>query len=112
MKLQTKLILTGLAVLLPLLPATAAPVTWGGWTAVTDNTAIQTLGGYTTYGGVNFNGPTTTISNGTRDVVFTGIAQNASGTAADITVAGANFDFQSTLAGNSNVTTAVGSPQT
>jgi hypothetical protein len=111
-KLQTKLILTGLAVLLPLLPATAAPVTWGGWTAVTDNTAIQTLGGYTTYGGVNFNGPTTTISNGTRDVVFTGIAQNASGTAADITVAGANFDFQSTLAGNSNVTTAVGSPQT
>ena len=95
----------------------AAPVTWGSWTAVTNNTAIQTTAGYTTYGGVNFNGSTTTINNGPSgsggtNVVFTGIAQNASGTAAGITVGTSNFLFQSTGTGNSNVTSAVGSPQT
>lgn len=105
-------LILALAALFHLLPAHAAPVSWGAWTAVTDNTAIQTPGGYTTFGGVNFNGSTTTINNGTMDVVFTGIAQNASGTAAGITVASANFDFQSTIASNSSVTTAVGSPQT
>ncbi len=95
---------------LPLL-SPAAPVAWGAWTAVSSNTAIQTLANYTTYGGVNFNGSTTTINNGTRDVTFTGVAQNGSGTAAGVTVATTGFDFQST-GNNSNVTAAVGSPQT
>jgi hypothetical protein len=98
------------AVALPLV-SQAAPVIWGAWTAVTDNTAIQTLGGYTTYGGVNFNGSTTTINNGSTDVTFTGIAQNASGAAAGITVGTSGFAFQST-GNNSNVVSAVGSPQT
>jgi hypothetical protein len=90
----------------------AATVTWGAWTAVTNNTAIQILAGYTTTGGVNFNGSNTTISNGTADVTFTGIAQNASGSAAGISVGTSGFDFASSGSGNSNVTTAVGSPQT
>jgi hypothetical protein len=90
----------------------AAPVTWGSWTAVTSNTAIQTLTGYSTYGGVNFNGSATTINNGTMDVTFTGIAQNASGTTAGITIGSSGFAFQSTGGGNSNVVSAVGTPQT
>ncbi len=98
------------AVALPL-SSDAAPVVWGSWTAVSDHTAIHTPGGYTTYGGVNFNGSTTTINNGTMDVTFTGIAQNASGTAAGITVATSGFGFQST-GNNSNVVSAVGAPQT
>ncbi|MCX6878183.1 MAG: hypothetical protein NTW21_30885 [Verrucomicrobia bacterium] len=90
-----------------------AVITWEpSWTAVTDNTAIQTLGGYTTYGGVNFNGSTTTINNGSTDVEFTGIAQNASGTAAGITVGNSGFNFQSPATNNSNVVSAVGTPQT
>jgi MYXO-CTERM domain-containing protein len=94
------------------LSSQAAVVTWGTWTAVTSNTAIQTLAGYTTYGGVNFNGSDTTINNGSMDVGFTGIAQNASGTSAGITVGNSGFDFASTGSGNSNVASAVGSPQT
>jgi hypothetical protein len=90
----------------------AAPVTWGSWTAVSDNTAIQTLSGYAPIAGVNFNGTTTTIPNGTQDVGFVGIAQNASGSVAGITVATSGFDFASTGGGNSNVVSAVGSPQT
>jgi hypothetical protein len=46
------------------------------------------------------------------DVTLTGIAQNASGAAAGITVGTAGFAFQSTGGGNSNVVSAVGSPQT
>jgi hypothetical protein len=91
---------------------TPTGVTWGSWTSVTDHTAIQTLGEYTTYGGVNFNGATTTINNGSTDVTFTGIAQNASGTAAGITVGTSGFNFQSPSNNNSNVVSAVGSPQT
>ena len=96
------------------LSSQAAVVTWGSWTAVSDNTQILTPGGYT-YGGVNFNGSTTTINNGVggvggTDVIFTGIAQNASDSAAGITVASSGFAFQST-GNNSNVSTAVGSPQ-
>ena len=91
---------------------TPTGVTWGAWTSVTDHTAIQTLGGYTTYGGVNFNGATTTINNGSTDVTFTGIAQNASGTAAGVTVGTSGFNFQSPSNNNSNVVSAVGSPQT
>jgi hypothetical protein len=60
---------------------------------------------------VNFNGSTTTINNGSTDVTFTGIAQNASGSAAGITVGTSGFAFQST-GNNSNVVSAVGSPQT
>jgi hypothetical protein len=88
----------------------AAVVTWGGWTLVTNVAGIQTPTGYT-YGGVNFNGSTTTINNGTQNVVFTGIALNASGTTDGITVASTNFAFQSTVSSNSNVVSAVGSPQ-
>jgi hypothetical protein len=84
-----------------------AVVTWGSWTAVSDETAIQTPGGYT-YGGVNFNGSDTTIGS----VAFTSIAQNASGTANDITVSSTGFAFQSTGSGNSNVVSTEGSPQT
>ena len=91
---------------------TPTGVTWDSWTSVTDHTAIQTLGEYTTYGGVNFNGATTTINNGSTDVTFTGIAQNASGTAAGITVGTSGFNFQSPSNNNSNVVSAVGSPQT
>lgn len=90
----------------------AATITWGSWTGVTNNTAIQVLGGYTTVAGVNFNGSTTTINNGTVDVSFIGIARNASGSAAGITVASSGFSFGSTAPGNSNVNSAVGSPQT
>lgn len=93
------------------LSSQAATVTWGGWTSVTNAAGIQTPTGYT-YGGVNFNGSTTTINNGTQDVVFTGIAQNASGTTNGITVGSTGFAFQSTASGNSNVVSAVGSPQT
>jgi hypothetical protein len=80
---------------------------WGTWTAVSDETAIQTPGGYT-YGGVNFNGSDTTIGS----VAFTGIAQNDSGVANGVTVTTSGFAFQSTGTGNSNVASAVGSPQT
>jgi hypothetical protein len=93
------------------LSSQAAVVSWGSWTDVTNVAGIQTPTGYT-YGGVNFNGSTTTINNGTQDVVFTGIAQNASGTTDGITVASSGFAFQSTGSGNSNVVSAVGSPQT
>ena len=106
----TEVLLCFAAAALPL-SSYAAPVAWGNWTAVTNNTAIQTLGGYTTYGGVNFNGSTTTINNGTLDVTFAGAALNGSGTAAGVTIAATGFDFQST-GNNSNVTSAVGSPQT
>jgi hypothetical protein len=105
------IIICAAGVALPL-SSHAATVTWGTWTSVTNHTAIQTLGGYTTYGGVNFNGSTTTINNGSMDVTLTGIAQNASGAAAGITVGTAGFAFQSTGGGNSNVVSAVGSPQT
>lgn len=92
--------------------AQAAVVTWEpAWTAVTDNTAIKTLAGFSTIGGVNFNGSNTTISNGTTNVDFTGIAQNASGVTAGITVSSTGFGFQST-GNNSNVVSAVGAPQT
>jgi hypothetical protein len=57
------IIICAAGVALPL-SSHAATVTWGTWTSVTNHTAIQTLGGYTTYGGVNFNGSTTTINNG------------------------------------------------
>jgi len=86
---------------------TPAVVTWGSWTAVTDDTAILTPGGYT-YGGVNFNGSDTTIGS----VLFTGIAQNASGLTNGVTVGSTGFAFQSTGTGNSNVVSAVGAPQT
>jgi hypothetical protein len=111
MKPSNKLLLTRLAAIVLPLTAHAAPVSWGSWSAVTDNTAIQTPGGYTTIEGVNFNGSTTTINNGSTDVTFTGIAQNASGSAAGITVATSGFAFQSTGSGNSNVSSAVGTPQ-
>ena len=62
--------------------------------------------------GVNFNGVTTVINNGSINVTFQGIAQNATGTAAGITVGTTGFAFQSTGSGNSNVVSAVGSPQT
>jgi hypothetical protein len=91
---------------------TPTGVTWGTWTDVSDNTAIQVLGGYSTVQGVNFNGPDTTINNGTVDVSFIGIGLNASSTAAGITLGTTGFDFQSTGGGNSNVVSAVGSPQT
>lgn len=96
------------------LSSQAATVVWGSWVAVTDNTAIQTPSGFS-YDGVNFNGSTTTINNGVggtggTDVTFTGIAQNASGSAGSITVASSGFAFQST-GNNSNVTSTVGSPQ-
>jgi len=99
---------TGIALTLS---SQAATVTWGGWTLVTNVAGIQTPTGYT-YGGVNFNGSTTTINNGTQDVVFTGIALNSSGTTDGITVANSGFAFQSTGSGNSNVVSAVGSPTT
>jgi hypothetical protein len=86
---------------------TPAVVAWGTWTAVTDETAIQTPGGYT-YGGVNFNGVDTTINS----LAFTGIAQNASGVTNGVTVGSTGFAFQSTGSGNSNVVSAVGSPTT
>jgi hypothetical protein len=116
MKRKFLLILCTAGFALPL-SSHAATVSWGAWTDVSSNTAIATLGGYSTYGGVNFNGSTTTINNGLggaggTDVVFTGIAQNATGSAAGITVGTSNFDFQSTGTGNSNVVSAVGSPQT
>lgn len=92
--------------------ANAAPVTWdANWTLVTNETAIQTLAGYTTFGGVNFNGVNTLINNGSQNVSFTGIAQNASGSTAGITVGSTGFAFQST-GNNSNVASAVGAPQT
>lgn len=90
--------------------ADAAVVTWGLWNAVSDNTAIQTTAGFTV-GGVNFNGVDTVISNGSTNVSFTGVAHNGSGVTAGITVSNTGFDFQST-GNNSNVTTAVGAPQT
>jgi PEP-CTERM motif len=91
----------------------AAVVTWDvTWAAVTNNTAIQTLAGYSTYGGVNFNGSTTTINNGIMDVAFAGVALNGSGLSAGVTVANSGFDFQSTGSGNSNVVSAIGNPQT
>jgi hypothetical protein len=99
------------AVTLPI-SSFAAPVTWGGWTLVTNAAEIQTLPGYSTYGGVNFNGSNTTINNGSQDVAFTGIGLNASGTTDGITVASTGFAFQSTGSSNSNVVSAVGSPQT
>jgi hypothetical protein len=89
----------------------AATVSWGTWTPVTSETGISTPTGYT-YDGVNFNGSTTSINNGTQDVTFTGIGLNSSGTAGEITVASTGFAFQSTSSGNSNVVSAVGSPQT
>lgn len=98
------------------LSSQAATVTWdSSWTAVTNNTQILTPGGYT-YGGVNFNGSTTTINNGPggtggTDVVFTGIGQNASASAAGITVGSSGFAFQSTGGSNSSVSSTVGSPQ-
>lgn len=90
----------------------AAIVSWGSWTAVTNNTAIQALTGYSTFQGVNFNGSDTTINNGTVDVSFIGIGLNASGSVAGITVGTSGFDFQSTGSGNSNVVSTVGAPQT
>lgn len=95
----------------------SAVVTWGAWTAVTDNTAIVTTAGYSSYLGVNFNGSNTTINNGPggtggTDVAFTAAALNGSAVAGGLTVANAGFAFQSTGTGNSNVTSAVGAPQT
>ncbi len=95
----------------------AATVTWATWNAVTNNTAITTTAGYSSYIGINFNGSTTTINNGPggvggTNVVFTAVAQNGSAVAGGITVANSGFDFQSTGASNSNVVSAVGSPQT
>jgi MYXO-CTERM domain-containing protein len=94
----------------------AAVVSWGTWTAVTNNTQILTPAGYT-YNGVNFNGSTTAINNGPggtggTDVTFTGVAWNGSASAGSITVGNSGFAFQSTGSGNSNVVSAVGSPQT
>jgi hypothetical protein len=98
------------------LSSQAAVVSWGSWTSVTNNTQILTPTGYT-YDGVNFNGSTTTINNGVggvggTDVVFTGVAHNGSSGAGTITIGNSGFAFQSTGSGNSNVTSAVGSPQT
>ena len=91
--------------------ANAALVSWGTWNGVTDNTAIQATAGFTV-GGVNFNGSTTTISNGTTNVVFTGIGPASSGATAGITVSNSGFGFTSTAASNSNVVSAVGAPTT
>jgi CotH kinase protein/Chitobiase/beta-hexosaminidase C-terminal domain/Lamin Tail Domain len=99
-----------IAVVLPL-AGHAAPVTWSSWISVTNTAGISTPAGYT-YAGVNFNGSTTTINNGSQDVTFTGIAQNASGSAAGISVGSSGFAFQSTGTTNSNVVSAAGSPQT
>ena len=98
------------------LSSRAAVVSWGNWTSVTNNTQILTPTGYT-YNGVNFNGSTTTINNGVggvggTNVVFTGVAHNGSAAAGSITVGNSGFNFQSTGSGNSNVVSAVGSPQT
>jgi MYXO-CTERM domain-containing protein len=98
------------------LASQAATVTWGSWTAVTDNTAIATPTGYT-YGGVNFNGSTTTINNGPggvggTNVAFVGIPINNSDTTNGVDVATTGFAFSSTGTGNSNVVSAVGTPQT
>ena len=93
------------------LSSQAATVTWGGWTLVTDVAGIQTPTGYT-YGGVNFNGSSTTINNGTQNVVFTGIAHNGSGTTDGITVGNSGFAFPSAGGSNSNVVSAVGGPPT
>ncbi len=95
----------------------AATVTWATWNAVTNNTAITTTAGYSSYIGINFNGSTTTINNGPggvggTNVVFTAVAQNGSAVAGGITVANSGFAFQSTIASNSNVVSTVGSPQT
>jgi hypothetical protein len=119
MKSKTKCkflpIISWMVFVLPL-SSDAATVVWGSWVAVTDNTAIQTPSGFN-YGGVNFNGSTTTINNGPggtggTDVTFTGIAQNASGSAGGINVTTTGFAFQSTSTGNSNVISTLGSPQT
>ncbi len=40
----------------------------------------STLGGYTTFGGVNFNGVDTVINTEVKNVSFTGSLQNASNT--------------------------------
>jgi hypothetical protein len=114
------------AILLPMAAHAALP-TWGTWTAVTNNEAIQTLGGYTTIEGVNFNGSTTTINNGPggsggTNVTFTAatvtsdlpgndnaIVDSVTLTAATVSVS--NMDFASTSGGNSNVSSAIGSPQ-
>jgi MYXO-CTERM domain-containing protein len=93
------------------LSSQAATVTWGSWTSVTNVAGIQTPTGYT-YNGVNFNGSTTTINNGSQDVVFTAVAHNGSATAGGVTVGNSGFAFQATGSTNSNVVSAVGSPQT
>jgi len=111
MKTRFLPIICAAGVALPL-SSHAAVVTWGTWTAVTNNTAIRVLPTYTTIGGVNFNGSNTTINNDTVDVSFTGIALNASASVAGITVGSTGFAFQSTGSGNSNVVSAVGSPKT
>jgi MYXO-CTERM domain-containing protein len=116
MKNQFLPIICAAGIALPL-TSQAAVVTWGSWSAnITNNTAILTPGGYT-YNGVNFNGTTTTINNGPggtggTDVVFTAVAHNGNAVAGSITVANSGFAFQATGSTNSNVTSAVGSPQT
>lgn len=98
----------------------AAITTWdAAWAAVTDNTAILTLAGYNLFGGFNFNGSATTINNGSggvggTDVAFINVPQNGSGLSitTGVTVANSGFGFQSTAGSNSNVISAVGSPQT
>ena len=114
--LKSRIVSTAVVAVVGLFVATsanAALVTWEpSWSLVTDNTAIKTLAGFTTYGGVNFNGSNTTISNGTTNVDFTGIAQNSSGATAGITVSNTGFGFQSTATNNSTVVSAVGAPQT
>ena len=89
--------------------AEAAPVTWGVWTGVTNETAILTPAGFT-YQGVNFNGLATTINNGTQNVVFTGNNQNATNMLpSGISVNNTGFAF-AVGGNNSNVVAPVGAP--
>ena len=109
------IIICAAGVALPL-SSHAAVVSWGSWTDVTNNTQILTPTGYT-YDGVNFNGSTTLINNGVggvggTNVTFTGVAHNGSATIGSITVGNSGFAFQSTGSTNSNVVSAVGTPQT
>lgn len=57
MKPFSKLLIASLAALALVLPSDAASVSWGSWTEVADNTAIQTLGGLSAIGPVVFDSP-------------------------------------------------------
>jgi hypothetical protein len=116
MKSKILTIICAAGSLLPL-SSQAASVLWdASWTAVTNNTAILTLANHN-YVGFNLNGSTTTINNGPSgvggtDVLFTAVPLNSSGTQSGLTLGTTGFAFQSTGSSNSNVNSAVGSPQT